>query len=166
MLMQEGKTSPLFLRVVLLVAAAAGIYYLALPKTPTEETFAPPPAPLVEEDVTEKIAAEVNAGTYENLALAMTNPVTVIVYASECCGERSPAQAVIDMQYLSDEVPYNFDQRQETIAILMAADPGHFAGTFVGLSETGDKGVAFTVGDDNLIHTIFIFPSSDLFTGQ
>ena len=121
------------------------------------------PAPPAALSLEARIAEEVNAKTYGDLADAMTDPVTVILYATECCGPRPPAQAALDMQYLDDGAPYTFDQTQATIVDLKAKDPTNFGGTYVGLSQGSEKGVALTINAADKITKIFILASYKFF---
>ena len=97
------------------------------------------------------------------MASYMTNPVHVILQATECCGEQTPDEAIAQASYVEPGVPFNFDQGNETIKNLKAKNP-ELAGTFIGISQNMEHLIAFTTNSQNKITQIRFSVSWKLFT--
>ena len=110
----------------------------------------------------ENIKASVNSKNTQAMASFMTNPVHVILQATECCGEQTPDEAVAQASYVEPGVPFNFDQQNETIKNLKAKNP-ELANTFVGISQNLEHLIAFTTNNQNKISQIRFSVSWKLF---
>ena len=110
----------------------------------------------------ENIEASVNSKNTQAMASYMTNPVHVILQATECCGEQTPDEAVTQASYVEPGIPFNFDQQNETIKNLKAKNP-ELANTFVGISENMEHLIAFTINGQNKITQIRFSVSWKLF---
>ena len=110
----------------------------------------------------ENIEASVNSKNTQAMASYMTNPVHVILQATECCGEQTPDEAVAQASYVEPGIPFNFDQQNETIKNLKLKNP-ELANTFVGISENMEHLIAFTINGQNKITQIRFSVSWKLF---
>lgn len=94
----------------------------------------------------------------------MTDPVTVVLAASEKGGPVTPAQAVQDLNYLSGATdPWDFNLSAVTLASYKNGFYGQYFGdmTVVGKSAN-DYVVSFMIDTNNKITTIFMTGSADL----
>jgi len=114
-------------------------------------------------ELQENIEASVNSKNTQAMATYMTNPVSVILQATECCGEQTPDEAVAQLSYVEPGIPFNFDQKNETIKNLKSKNP-ELAGTFVAISQNMEYLVAFTVNNQNKITQVRFAVSWKLFT--
>jgi len=122
----------------------------------------PSPKTITLSELQENIEAAVNTKNTQALASYMTNPVHVILQATECCGEQTPDEAVSQASYVEPGVPFNFDQQNETIKNLKAKNP-ELANTFVGISQNLEHLIAFTTNNQNKISQIRFSVSWKLF---
>lgn len=113
-------------------------------------------------ELQENIKASVNSGNTQAMASYMTNPVHVILQATECCGEITPDEAVAQASYVEPGVPFNFDQENATIKNLKTKNP-ELANTFVGISQNMEHLIAFTTNSQNKIAQIRFSVSWKLF---
>src|SRR3990167_9463229 len=113
-------------------------------------------------ELQENIKASVNSSNTQAMATYMTNPVQVILQATECCGEQTPDEAVTQASYVEPGVPFNFDQQNETIKNLKTKNP-ELANTFVGISQNLEHLIAFTTNNQNKISQIRFSVSWKLF---
>jgi hypothetical protein len=133
------------------------------PAEPTTPPATPPPAE-ISASLRENIEASINTMNTAALEGYMTDPVTVILAASECCGSRTPAQAVADLNYLSGATdPWDWNLSAATLAEYKNGFYGQYFSdmTVVGQSAN-DYVVSFTINSDNKITTIFYTNSADL----
>lgn len=104
------------------------------------------------------IRTAVDSHNYAPLEAHMTNPVTVILAASEGVGPRTPAQAVSDLAYLNNGTsPWDFNLPAATLASL---DAGFYtayfdSNTYVGKANDGVVG-AFDFDNCGKINQIFM----------
>lgn len=161
---------------LLLVVLGGGIYYLGVNQakiSPTSTSPVPSPTQEAEsEEVTVTIkptSASVDlayvkenirdAITSKNTAALegyMTDTVSVILEATECCGSLSKTEAVGQLDYLKDATsPWNFDQTNDTIKKLKAQEPTKYGpdGAFVGIAAN-EYTVSFKFNADNKINAI------------
>lgn len=133
-------------------------------KTPSASAQTPSPSPkLTPAEVWENIEAAVNTKNTQALASYMTNPVNVLLQATECCGEQTPDEAVSQASYVEPGVPFNFDQENPTIKNLKTKNP-ELAGTFTGISQNMEHLIAFTLNNQNKISQVRFAVSWKLFT--
>lgn len=110
------------------------------------------------------IAAAINTMNTTALESYMADSVFVIYAATEYAGNRTPAQAVADLDYLSNATPpWNFNL---PATLLNGFDAGFYTDYFnpnsiVGMSSD-DYVVSFNIDATGLIDGIFICVSSDL----
>src|SRR3989344_7442588 len=122
----------------------------------------PSSKPMTLLELQENIKASVNSKNTQAMASFMTNPVHVILQATECCGEQTPDEAVVQASYVEPGVPFNFDQQNETIKNLKAKNP-ELANTFVGISQNLEHLIAFTTNNQNKITQVRFAVSWKLF---
>jgi len=181
---------PLFF-IFLGIAGAAGWYFI---NKPTEVPFAKKDYPMqiaatatpVTENIptvvqaipTEKPLQYVNPSVtidafetaiplkqYSDLAPFMTDTVTVIKYATSCCGPLPKATAISEMAYLSGGTdPWNFADSNPIAAKLATADPDNFKEAYVGTA--GNRyAVGLTLDDNFLINKVIITNDYQLIIG-
>lgn len=147
---------------ILLVAASSGYYVIQSQKsagtnvTPTPTQAAQPTAvPTKSNDVREVIVQAVKTKQYSLLEPFLTEPVHVILYASECCGMVTKDAAIKQLAYLNEaKMPWIFDEDNETIKKAKIAIPDYFQNAVVSLS--GDILASFKLNKDNKIEQIVI----------
>jgi len=132
------------------------------PQESPQPTPLSPPKLMTLLDLQENIKASVNSRNTQAMASYMTNPVHVILQATECCGEQTPDEAVTQTSYVEPGVPFNFDQENKTIQNLKAKNP-ELAGTFIGISQNMEHLIAFTTNNQNKISQIRFSVSWKLF---
>lgn len=123
-----------------------------LTPTPSEETskFVNPSATI------ENIKASVESKNYAALEGYMTNKVSVILYASECCGLISKQEAVSQMDYLNNgKAPWDFSDNNPIAQKLETADPENFKGNIIGIASNGTT-VSFHLNDEFLVDRVFM----------
>jgi len=113
-------------------------------------------------ELQENIKASVNSRNTQAIASYMTNPVHVILQATECCGEITPDKAIAQTSYVDPGIPFNFDQENEIIKNLKAKNP-ELADTFLGVSQNMEHLIAFTLNNQNKIAQIRFSVSWKLF---
>ena len=114
-------------------------------------------------ELQENIKASVNSSNTQAMTSYMTNPVQVILQATECCGEQTPDEAVAQASYVESGIPFNFDQENETIKNLKLKNP-ELANTFIGISQNMEHLIVFTINNQNKIAQIRFSVSWKLFT--
>ena len=120
------------------------------------ETISPTIKKMSLEELKENIMAAINTGNFQPFEGYMANKVNVILEASECCGEKSSAEAAKQLEYLNDAVgPWNFDQSNETIKKLKEVEPTKYGpeSAFVGIASN-EYTVSFKFNADNKISGI------------
>jgi hypothetical protein len=96
----------------------------------------------------------------------MTPTVSVIKYATSCCGPLTKTRAIEEMAYLSGAIgPWDFTMTNPVLAKLEAADPDNFKDAYVGTSANY-YAVGFTLGDNFLIEKVFITNDYRMITEQ
>lgn len=179
-----GKNWSLFLIPVVIILFAALGYFIfqnqklisqlssqtsnPTPSTPSvssQPSPSPTPSPSPQKtatEVQENIEAGVNSRDFAALRTYMTNPVQVILQATECCGPRTPDEAVDQMSEIEKGVPFNFDQNYGTIKSLKAGNP-ELVGKFIGISDSTKQLIAFGLNNQNRIVDIRISVSWKIF---
>ena len=188
-----GSNMMLLLGILVVLLLAAGGYYgwQAWPRsqqqeesssqTPTpvptdtssaEETAEPATTPASSTPVTisaalrENIEAAINTMNTAALEGYMTDPITVVLAASEKGQPVTPTQAVIDLDYLSGATaPWDWDLSEATLTSYKNGFYGqYFPDNSVVGKSANDYVVSFTVNSSNKISTVFITGSADLLT--
>lgn len=115
-------------------------------------------------DLQANIRDAIGSGNTAALEGYMTNPVNVILAASEGLGNRTPAQAVVDLDYLdAATAPWNFSLPPATLANYQA---GFYTDYFKNNSVVGKSAdnmvVSFSFDDCAKIKTVFMSAAEDL----
>lgn len=119
---------------------------------------------LTSKQTEEQITSAVNSKNYQALAGYMTQPkVNFSLMSSECCEPMSPEEAVEQMDYIAQGIPFTFDQQNTTIKNLKTKNP-QLANTFIGLSTTGEQTASFALNDANKISAVQLSVSYKLYS--
>lgn len=127
-------------------------------------TPTPSATPTISANLEENIAAAIDTMNTAALEGYMADSVFVVYAASEYAGNKTPAEAVADLDYLSSATgPWDFNLPQAT---LDAYEAGFYTDYFgddcvVGQSSD-DYVVSFRVNNDGDIDQIFVSASADL----
>lgn len=128
----------------------------------TQESTTQPTPTLAQTE--ENIKAAINSRNTQALEGIMTTPVSVAIYASECCGEKLPKDAIAEIdKFLPNSTPYNFDQTAKIVTNLQAKNP-QLADAFIGISQNSDKLIAFTLDTKNHISKVELSASWKIYT--
>ena len=104
----------------------------------------------------ENIQAAVQSKNYAALEGYMASQVSVILYATECCGILSPQKATEQMSYLNNGTPpWDFSLSNPIAQKLINADASNFSGRLIGTASNGMV-VSFNLNNQNKIDKIFI----------
>jgi cell division protein FtsB len=112
----------------------------------------------------ENIQASITSGNTAALEGYMAKKVTVILAASECCGSRTPTQAINDIKYLEGATdPWNFDLPQATLDNYAAGDYAQYFpdDALVGKSANNYV-VSFTFDAQGDINGVFMTGNSNV----
>ncbi|MBI4091841.1 MAG: hypothetical protein HY427_01400 [Candidatus Levybacteria bacterium] len=135
--------------------------------TPTSNPISETPSPTFEPTTTSKstasksqmaenIQAAVQSKNYAALEGYMANDVSVILYATECCGILSPQKATEQMAYLNNGTPpWDFSPSNPIAQKLINTDASNFSGRIIGIASNGMV-VSFNLNNENKIDKIFI----------
>lgn len=128
------------------------------------ESLSPLPSPKTTlKDLQENIEAAINSKNLDALSTYMTNPVMVILQATECCGPQTPDEAVTQMAYIESGISFDFNQTLDLVKNLKSKNP-ELAGKFIGISKGGEQLIAFGLNDQNRIIDIRMSISYKLFS--
>ena len=108
------------------------------------------------------IKTNINAKNYQGLVPYMTNQVSRILQATECCGPEPREATVSQMSYIEEGIPFNFDQEQELVKNLKSKNP-ELTNQFIGVSINKEHLVAFTINRENKISEVRMSVSWKLF---
>lgn len=123
---------------------------------PTAEPTDKPQKSANKSAVIENIQAAVESKNYAALESYMTGSVSVILYATECCGVLSKQKATEQMSYLNQGTPpWDFSGTSSIAQKLIDADPANFSGRMIGIASNG-LAVSFNLNNANKIDKIFI----------
>ncbi|MBI2594374.1 hypothetical protein HYW39_01625 [Candidatus Curtissbacteria bacterium] len=123
----------------------------------------PSPSPkLTLAEISENIRDGVNSRDFAALRTYMTNPVSVILQATECCGPKTPDEVVSQLSYIEEGVPFNFNQTSDLVKSLKDKNP-ELSGKIIGISQSKEHLVAFGLNDQNRITDIRMSVSYKLF---
>lgn len=110
------------------------------------------------------IEDSITSGNTAALEGYMASKVNVILAASECCGSRTPAQAVADIAYVeSGTDPWDFSLPQATLDSYAAGDYAQYfpEDALVGVSAN-DYIISFTFNDAGDISGVFMANSTEI----
>lgn len=82
--------------------------------------------------------------------------------SSECCEPQTPDEAVVQLSYINDGIPLDFNQQLETIKNLKNKNP-QLADAFIGVSKTTEHLAAFYLDSQNRISAIQLSVSWKLY---
>jgi len=115
--------------------------------------------------VIDAIETTVQNKQWADLLPFMVNKVTLIKYATSCCGLISKNQAISELTYLNDATgPWNFSDTNPIALSLESNDPEHFKEMWIG-TATSYEAVGFKWNDDFLIEKISIVNDYRTITG-
>ena len=104
--------------------------------------------------VQENIEAAINSKNLAALASYMTMPkVDFSLMSSECCQPMTPDEAVIQMNYIDQGIPLDFNQGSDIIKNLKTKNP-QLANSYIGVSNNKEHLAAFTINNQNRISAI------------
>lgn len=112
----------------------------------------------------ENIIASITSGNTAALEQKMNTSVLVILAASEGMGQRTPAQAVSDLSYVTSvQQPWDFNPTNATLTKYQTGGYAQYFpnGAIIGTAADG-KVVSFTVNADGKITTVFMSSSAEL----
>jgi hypothetical protein len=116
--------------------------------------------------VIDAIETAVPGKNWPDLLPLMTSQVTLIKYATSCCGVITKNQAISELSYLnSATAPWNFSETNPIALKLESEDPEHFKGMWIGTSKDY-YAVGFKWNDEFLIEKISIVNDYRLITGN
>ena len=178
------KKLQLFVLLLILVILATGIAYFIVQnqkltkqlqsssqpptflQSPQKEAQSPTPETkkkLTSKELEGQIEAAVNSKNYHALVGYMKQPkVNFSLMSSECCEPMIPDEAVDQMDYISQGLPFTFNQQNTTIQNLKTKN-AQLADTFIGLSTVGEQTASFTIEGDNKISAIQLSISYKLY---
>lgn len=128
--------------------------------TPTaDNTVTPPSAAAIE-----NIKASISSGNTAALAGYMAPTVRVIIAASEGIGDRTPTQAIKDLDYLDEATdPWNFALPPSTLSQYATGSYGQFFPSTAVVGRSANKYVvSFTFNNSGKISGIFMCVNADL----
>lgn len=131
-------------------------------ETPPTNSQPSPSAKLTFLEISENIKDGVNSRDFAALRTYMTDPITVILQATECCGPKTPDEAVSQMSYIKEGVPFNFNQNSDLVKNLKAKNP-ELDAKFIGVSQDKEHLIAFGLNSQNRISDIRMSVSWKLF---
>lgn len=134
-------------------------------RSPREATSSPVASPpnLNQPQVQTVIRNLMNAKNYKGLIPYMKTPtVQVIIISSDCCGELSTADAAMQMGYLNDGIPFEFNQDSDSVKKVKEKNPA-FNNYFVGISTKNEQVVAFKLNSSAQIEEIQMAASYKLY---
>ena len=105
-------------------------------------------------EVRENIEAAINSQNTQALAGYMQKPkVNFIIMSSSCCEPMTPDDAVFQLDYAKEGVPFDFNQNATLVKNLKSKNE-RLANAFIGLSKNKEHLVAFTLNSNNEISQI------------
>lgn len=134
--------------------------------TPTQALKTPAPSvpiasPTASITLQENIQAAIESKNTAALEGYMNDTVFVLLYASECCGQKTKADAVGQLSYLNPaKAPWNWNQNDPTIVKIKTSQPSTFGKGMIGIS--GNKyTVSFEIVN-NKISSYYLSPTYEL----
>lgn len=121
-------------------------------------------SPYLTVDLTENaIKTNVNAKNYNGLIPYMTTPkVFVVLQATECCGDKTPQEAVEQMSYIEGGIPFDFNQESEKIVNLKIKN-SNLEKSYIGISTVNEQLIAFNIDSGSHITNIEMSASWKLY---
>ncbi len=137
----------LFVIITLLLGVIGYFYFMNNTKetatttpTPTVTQAIATPSPSISPtqaiNIDENTQAAIESKNYAALEGYMTPSVSVLLYASECCGPQTPTQALAQLDYFNEaKAPWNWNQESETIKQIKAEHPTTFGKGTIGIAD-------------------------------
>lgn len=158
---------------VVLIAAIAFFTYkkedIAIEITsqnPVQKQIAPVPSSqpkISQETVKEAITKAINSNSPENISPYLTAPTaSLTIMSTECCGESTPKEILLQLQNMQKGVPFDFDQEQPTI-VEIKQNNERLKNAFVGISPKGKQLIAFTIDNEPKITAVEISVSYEIY---
>ena len=179
-----NKTLTVLLATIILILVAGGGYLIfqnqklakqiakqepspllvASPATSTTSSITPSPSVKnTLKDIQENIQAAINSKNYQALIGYMQKPkVNFIIMSSSCCEPATPDEAAAQLDYVKDGVPFDFNQNTTRINSLKAKNE-RLKDAYIGLSQTNEQLVAFTLNSTNQITQVEVSVSYKLY---
>lgn len=179
-----NKTLTVLLATIILILVAGGGYLIfqnqklakqiakqepspllvASPATSTTSSITPSPSiKNILEDIQENIEAAVNSKNYQGLVGYMKKPkVNFIIMSSSCCEPQTPDDAATQLDYIKDGAPFDFNQNTTLVSSLKAKNE-RLKNAYIGLSQTNEQLVAFTLDSNSQITQVEVSVSYKLY---
>ncbi|OGE09297.1 hypothetical protein A3A60_04190 [Candidatus Curtissbacteria bacterium RIFCSPLOWO2_01_FULL_42_26] len=114
-------------------------------------------------DIQENIKAAINSKNYQALAGYMKTPkVNFIIMSSSCCDPQAPDEAASQLDYIKNGVPFDFNQNSTLVNSLKAKNE-RLKDAYIGLSQTNEQLIGFTLDSSNQITQIEVSVSYKLY---
>lgn len=129
----------------------------------------PPPSPSASskrtlKEVQQNIEAAVNSKNYQALVGYIQTPrVNFIIMSSSCCEPQTPDEAATQLAYVKDGTPFDFNQNT-TLVKNLKSNNVRLTNAYIGISQTNEQLVGFTLDTDNQIMQIEVSVSHKLYT--
>lgn len=105
----------------------------------------------------------INAKEYDSTEELFTDPVEVIIEATECCGPVSPAEAAQHMDYMEQAGEFNFDQDQQIVRKMKVNLADYFANDIIGVSPAPENAIlSYRVNAQDKIERVYMAVTVDL----
>lgn len=122
----------------------------------------PTQKPIDPQKVKELIVFSIANKNFDVFEEFIANPVNFRIENSDCCQPQTPAQAVVQLEYLnSSDGSWDFDQDNDIVKSLAASYPEHYSGAFIGISSDFYS-ASFQFAEDGKITKISISSSYQL----
>lgn len=130
----------------------------------SQVTPSPSPSPkLTASEIQANIEAAINSQNTQALVGYMQKPkVNFIIMSSSCCEPATPDEAVTQLDYVKEGVPFDFNQDTSLVKNLKSKNE-RLANAFIGISKSKEQLVAFTLDSNNRITQIEVSISYKLY---
>lgn len=134
--------------------------------TPFDQDGTPTPPLASASAVQSNIEAAVTSKNYSALGSYMTENVSFVLYASECCGQITAQEAVSQLSYLDTAIaPWDFDQTNPAVVQIKTQNAQEYGDLYIGLSSD-DMMAAFGLDEENKISIIKVSASYKLLVAE
>lgn len=181
-----NKAIPVLLAIIVVILIAGGGYLIfqnqklakqlakegpgsssiSLPQTSPTPSMTASPAQSTKptlKEVQETIQASINSKNYQALIGFMQTPkVNFIIMSSSCCEPKAPDEAATQLDYVKDGTPFDFNQNTTLVKNLKVKND-RLTNAYIGLSQSKEQLVAFTLDSNNQITQIEVSISYKLY---
>ena len=146
----------------------ASLSPVSSPQVSPESSISPSPSPSPSPkhsvlEVQENIEAAINSQNTQALVGYMQKPkVNFIIMSSSCCEPMTPDDAVFQLDYAKEGVPFDFNQNTTLVKNLKSKNE-RLANAYIGISKSKEYLVAFTLNSDNQITQVEVSVSYKLY---